>query len=87
MSMGTQKKCMLSRIEYMQKHGYDVDNIILNTYKEIEQKCLQYRNIVLRFHITHNKNIIKDIIISLSETLEKKESIVLNNLLNSIKKN
>lgn len=78
------KKSMLSRIEYMQKHGYLHDDDILSTYQEIEKKCLQYRNKILKYHFTHHKKIIKDIVLSLSNTLEK-EYEVLNHLLNSIK--
>jgi hypothetical protein len=62
---------------------HNEDNI-LSAYKEIEQKTLSYRNLLLKYKINKNQNTLKHIIEELDEN-KYKESLVLERVLLNIR--
>jgi hypothetical protein len=79
------KFVMMLRLNYMNENDmlHNEDNI-LSAYKEIEQKTLSYRNLLLKYKINKNQNTLKHIIEELDEN-KYKESLVLERVLLNIR--
>ncbi|MBP2111130.1 hypothetical protein [Paenibacillus silagei] len=79
------KVLMLHRIEYMQTHGYlNQAEVIYKLYKQLEQKTLSARNLLLKAIITQNDKQMDQIIRLLGE-IESIEKEAMNLMLYNIK--
>jgi hypothetical protein len=80
------KFVMMLRLTYMNELGVlHNEGNLLNTFKEIEQKTLVYRNLLLKYAFNHNKEILTNISSELDK-IKDNESMVLEQVLRNIKK-
>lgn len=78
------KKCMVSRLQYMNDYGYISDYSYLHeSYKNLETKSIVMRNLQLKYSATHDNQYIDSIINILTE-MERKEKELLEILLDKV---
>ncbi|MFP4976675.1 hypothetical protein ACE6ED_14810 [Paenibacillus sp. CN-4] len=53
------KKCMVSRLQYLSQHGYDLSNFISRGYEDIYETTLILRNILVKYHLEPNLNLLR----------------------------
>lgn len=79
------KKCMLERMEYLNKLNYPLTTELILQYKEVEQAILRIRNKILKYLVTYNISILQQSLKEL-EIISSKEFIVLSDLNRILKK-
>ena len=80
------KKCMKLRLKYMiDNHYIDEIDSILETYTILENTALTTCNLLLKYNITKNENILTKVLISI-EKMETTERICLSELLIHLQK-
>ncbi|WP_223068400.1 hypothetical protein [Paenibacillus caui] len=78
-----QKKLMAVRIKYMEGRGIINKKSIYEEYLELEKKCLIIRNLILKYDINHDQQIIHRVMREVEE-FPKIESALLSELLDQI---
>lgn len=78
------KKCMVIRLNFLKKDYVlnDIDDI-MSDYQIIEKECMTMRNLLLKYLVNENPEIIKKIILTLSNVKEKEYTLIVR-LINSI---
>ncbi|MFC5407377.1 hypothetical protein [Cohnella soli] len=81
------KKCMLLRLDYLEKYGF-VTNIknIYSMYEEIEKKCNILRSLMIKYDLTKEKRLLQ-LMTSYVENIEKDERKVLELFIPAITQN
>jgi len=80
------KKCMVSRLEYMEKNNYISDcSYLIDSYKILENKSMVMRNLQLKYSATSDKKYLRSIVETLAE-IEQKEEELLEILIDKIRK-
>ncbi len=74
------KMCMLQRLDYMEEHNYLSSCNIKDLYTDINKKAKTILNLVIKYNITKDKNIIRKII-NLLNNLNANENDVVKKLL------
>jgi len=78
------KKCMLLRINYLKEMGYITNNIVVNSYKEVEKKAQICRNLMLKYLMLKDNSQINKMI-NLIGIIKSEEWNLLVSLLEDIK--
>lgn len=78
------KSVMMLRLEYMVENDMlrNEENL-LGAYKEVEQKTLFYRTLIMKYFFNKNKDLLQDVLEEIDE-IKNKESLVLERVLANI---